>query len=80
MIRINKFLESIRPLAREKGATLSQLVIAWTLLQPGITVALVGARTREQVQQNAGAIEVQLSADEVGMINSELDKLNLDLE
>ena len=80
VIRINKFLESIRPLAREKGATLSQLVIAWTLLQPGITVALVGARTREQVQQNAGAIEVQLSADEVGMINSELDKLNLDLE
>ena len=80
LIRINKFLESIRPLAREKGATLSQLVIAWTLLQPGITVALVGARTREQVQQNAGAIEVQLSADEVGMINSELDKLNLDLE
>jgi aryl-alcohol dehydrogenase-like predicted oxidoreductase len=79
LIRTNNFLESIRPLAEEKGASLSQLVIAWTLLQPGITVALVGARTQEQVRLNAGATEVQLSTDEVDMINSKLDKLNLDL-
>jgi len=80
LIRINKFLDKIRPLAEEKGATLSQLVIAWTLCQPGITVALVGARTEQQVVQNAGALDVQLSADEVNMINQKLEKLNLDLE
>ena len=80
LIRTNKFLDKIRPLAEEKGATLSQLVIAWTLCQPGITVALVGARTEEQVKQNAGALEVQLSADEVNMINQKLEKLKLDLE
>ena len=80
LIRTNKFLEKIKPLAEEKGATLSQLVIAWTLLQPGITVALVGARTEEQVKQNAGAFEVKLSVDEVELINKELDKLQLDLE
>ncbi|MEA3462371.1 MAG: aldo/keto reductase [Bacteroidota bacterium] len=79
LIRTNKFLEQITPLAREKGATLSQLVIAWTLRQPGITVALVGARTEEQVKQNAGAVDVQLSDDEVDMINQKLEKLKLDL-
>jgi len=80
LIRTNKFLDQIRPLAEEKGATLSQLVIAWTLYQPGITVALVGARTEEQVKQNAGALEVKLSAEEVDIINQKLEKLQLDLD
>lgn len=79
LIKTNKFLEKIKPLADEKGATLSQLVIAWTLLQPGITVALVGARTEEQVKQNAGAMAVKLSLDEVEEISKELDKLELEL-
>ena len=80
LIHINKFLKKIKPLAEEKGATLSQLVIAWTLCQPGITVALVGARTEEQVVQNAGALEVQLSEQEVDSINRELGKLTLELD
>jgi aryl-alcohol dehydrogenase-like predicted oxidoreductase len=78
LIRINKFLDKIRPLAEEKGATLSQLVIAWTLRQPGITVALVGARTREQVEQNAGALDVSLSDEELDYIGQKLDKLHLE--
>jgi aryl-alcohol dehydrogenase-like predicted oxidoreductase len=80
LIKTNQFLEGIKPLAEEKGATLSQLVIAWTLLQPGITVALVGARTEDQVKQNAGAMEVKLSVDEVAEINRQLDQLQLDLD
>jgi len=80
LIKTNKFLDKIKPLAEEKGATLSQLVIAWTLCQPGITVALVGARNEEQVKQNAGALEIQLSADELDEINRELGKLELKLD
>lgn len=79
LIHTNKFLDKIRPLAEEKGATLSQLVIAWTLLQPGITVALVGARSEDQVIQNAGAMGIELSNDELEIINNELGKLKLDL-
>ncbi len=80
LIQTNKFLDKIRPMAEEKGATLSQLVIAWTLCQPGISVALVGARTEQQVVQNAGAIDVQLSEQEVDSINQELGKLKLELD
>lgn len=79
LIKTNDFLEKIKPLARDKGCTLSQLVIAWTLYQPGITIALVGARTPEQVSQNAGAMEVQLSEEELDLINGHLRELKLDL-
>ena len=77
---INEFLDGLAPLAREKQATLSQLVIAWTLRQPGITIALVGARTEQQVGQNAGAMQIELSEDELSRINQKLEKLELDLE
>jgi len=67
-------------MAREKQVTLSQMVIAWTLRQPGITIALVGARTEQQVGQNAGAMQIELSEDELSRINQKLEKLELDLE
>lgn len=75
--RTNTFLEKIKPLADEKNATLGQLVIRWTIEHPGITVALVGARNAEQASQNAKAIEVKLSTEEIEFINKQLDELQL---
>ncbi|GAB3758876.1 aldo/keto reductase [Spirosoma pomorum] len=73
----DKLLQAIKPLADEKGATLGQLVIRWTIEQPGITSALVGARDAEQATQNAKAINVTLSADEIDFINQQLATLEL---
>lgn len=77
--RTNQFLDKIKPLASDKGATLSQLVLRWTVEQPGITIALAGARNAEQSVQNARSMDVKLSADELTFITSELNKLKLDL-
>jgi aryl-alcohol dehydrogenase-like predicted oxidoreductase len=77
--RTNVFLDRIKTLADEKQASHSQLVIRWTVEQPGITIALVGARNADQAIQNAKAMEVKLSADEIGLITAELNKLKLDL-
>ncbi len=63
--RIAERLERIRPIADGYGLTLSQLVVAWTLEQPGITHALVGARNEAQARENAGAGDVVLSTDEI---------------
>jgi len=71
------FLQKIKPLADEKNASISQLVLRWTIEQPGITIALVGARNAEQAIQNAKAIEVKLSLDEINFITTELNKLEL---
>jgi aryl-alcohol dehydrogenase-like predicted oxidoreductase len=76
---INAFLGKVKPLADEKGATLSQLVIRWTLEQPGITIALVGARNAAQAIENAKAAQLKLSSEEISFINTELGKLKLEL-
>ncbi|TGE09815.1 aldo/keto reductase [Hymenobacter fodinae] len=73
--RVNAFLDKIRPMAESKNATLGQLVLRWTLAQPGISVALVGARNAEQAVQNAHAIDVQLSPQEVDFISQQLAQL-----
>ena len=72
IIKTNKFLDEIRPLAESKSATLGQLVLAWTIRQPGITIALAGARNEEQAVQNARAAAVKLSHEEVLFINKKL--------
>lgn len=75
--RTNTFLEKIKPIADGKGLTMGQLVILWTLEQPGITIALVGARNAAQSMQNAKAIDKELTKEEIEIINKELNHLEL---
>jgi aryl-alcohol dehydrogenase-like predicted oxidoreductase len=75
--RTNAFLEKIRPIAAEKNCSLSQLVLRWTIQQPGITVALVGARNAAQAADNAKAVNIKLNAGDLSLINSLLDELTL---
>ncbi len=75
--RTNAFLEKIHPLAHEKNVSLAQLVLRWTVDQPGITVVLSGARNPEQAIENAHAALIQLTRDEMNFINEELEKSGL---
>lgn len=49
-------LESLKKRSAEAGLTLAQWVIRWTIQQPGVTCALVGARHPKQVRENLGAL------------------------
>jgi aryl-alcohol dehydrogenase-like predicted oxidoreductase len=75
--RTDGFLKRIKPIADEKNITLSQLVILWTLEQPGITIALVGARNKEQAAENAQALDTTLTKDEIAIISGHLNQLEL---
>jgi aryl-alcohol dehydrogenase-like predicted oxidoreductase len=75
--RTNAFLQHIKPIADERKLSLGQLVILWTLEQPGITITLVGARNSEQAMQNARAIDQTLSQEELDFISAKLDNLAL---
>ncbi|MCK7554549.1 aldo/keto reductase [Chitinophaga sedimenti] len=75
--RINAFLSLIKPLAESKNASLSQLVLRWTIERPGITVALAGARNADQAIQNAKAIDIKLTPEEIDFINKHLYALTL---
>lgn len=70
--KTNGFLEIIQPMADDKGATLAQLVLKWTVSQPGITVALAGARNEKQAVENAKASDIELSDEELEMISEKL--------
>lgn len=75
--RINDFLDNIKPVADGKGVNLAQLVLRWTLQMPGISTVLAGIRNEEQLQENAVAMEFELSLEEMDIINKQLDKLEI---
>jgi aryl-alcohol dehydrogenase-like predicted oxidoreductase len=75
--RTNTFLEALQPMANEKGISLAQLVLKWTIEQPGITVALAGARNAAQALENARAADVQLAKEEIDFITAKLNSLEL---
>ncbi|MCD4825935.1 MAG: aldo/keto reductase [Phycisphaerae bacterium] len=78
MRRINAFLDEIRPIAEAHSATLGQLVIQWTVRQPGVTAALVGARNATQASENAAALDFQLTDEEIQQIDNHLAALKLE--
>lgn len=61
---------ALAPVAEVHQASMAQIVIAWTLAQPGITFALCGARNATQALDNARAGEILLSAAELGTIDA----------
>jgi aryl-alcohol dehydrogenase-like predicted oxidoreductase len=76
---VNAFLAQIAPIARDHGISLAQLVIAWTLQQPGVTHVLCGARDAGQARENAAAGRVALRPEELRTITARLDAARLAL-
>lgn len=70
-------LETLKSLASAKNASLSQLVLRWTIDQPGNTIALVGARDAAQAVENAAAISVNISQEENDFIRAEVNKVQI---
>src|SRR5579875_2029092 len=62
--RVYDVVEALEPIAQEKGCTLSQLALAWVMQQPGVTSAIIGPRTMEQLDDNLGATTVTLTDDD----------------
>jgi aryl-alcohol dehydrogenase-like predicted oxidoreductase len=75
--QINAMLDQLRPMAEQHGATLAQLVINWTIQQPAVVAALVGARNARQVDENAKALDFMLDAGEIQQINDLLSEIKL---
>jgi aryl-alcohol dehydrogenase-like predicted oxidoreductase len=70
--RNHDLLDELRAIAAEAGRTLSQLVINWTIHQPGITGALCGAKRPDQLRDNAGAMGWTLTAEQAARIDAAL--------
>jgi len=57
--------DALRPIAQRHGTTVAQIAIAWTLRWTGVTAAIVGARTPEQVDGWIDAGSVELSQEDL---------------
>ena len=65
-----QFRGELEPIAKRHGVAVGEVVIAWTLAQPGITFSLCGARNAAQAAENARAGELSLSAAELAAIDA----------
>lgn len=65
-----ELVEKIEQLAREKSCTPAQLALAWLLAQGGDVVPIPGTRNAERLAENAAAVDVALSADELKAIDA----------
>jgi aryl-alcohol dehydrogenase-like predicted oxidoreductase len=72
--RVAAALAKIKPIADAHKASFAQIIIQWTIQQPGITAALVGARDAQQARDNAAAQFVNLTAQELAQIRAEFEE------
>lgn len=69
-----KFVDELRVLADKYGKSVGNMAVAWVLAQPGITSAIVGARTVQQIEENVQVDGVQLSNDDMVFIKNALNR------
>jgi aryl-alcohol dehydrogenase-like predicted oxidoreductase len=65
-----RVVETLARLAAEHGCTASQLAIAWVLAKGDHIVPVIGARTRKQLSEALGALDVKLSPSDVAAIEA----------
>jgi aryl-alcohol dehydrogenase-like predicted oxidoreductase len=61
--------ETVGVIAKETGASASQVAIAWTLANPAVTAPVMGARTIEQARDNLRALTLSLTHDQLARLN-----------
>jgi aryl-alcohol dehydrogenase-like predicted oxidoreductase len=63
-------VDRLREIAAATGITQVQLAIAWVLAKKESIVPVIGARTRNQLKESLGALDVKLSADDIAAVEA----------
>jgi aryl-alcohol dehydrogenase-like predicted oxidoreductase len=61
-------LDAVTSIATAHRVSASQVALAWLSAQPAVSSVILGARTVTQLQDNLGAVELDLTADELGKL------------
>ena len=67
-----RLADKVKEIAAEKGVTPAQLAIAWLLAQGDDVVPIPGTKRRAYLEQNAAAVDVELTAEDLARIDAEL--------
>lgn len=68
--RTLKLVEALKPIAEKYRKTVAELAIAWVLMNPAVTSAIVGARHPRQVEENVGGADWSLSEEDMARIET----------
>jgi aryl-alcohol dehydrogenase-like predicted oxidoreductase len=76
---IRTFLQNINEIAKDNGVTVAQLAIRWLLDQPGISVALLTAKDRQQLEHDVRVLDLNLSIGDKTAVSDLLQELEENL-
>lgn len=66
---VYQLVDVLEEMAQEKGCTITQLVLAWTIKQPAITSPIIGPRTMAQLEDNLAALDVEITEEDEARID-----------
>ena len=78
MKRNQALLDLAQEIAERKNATSAQIVLAWEINQKDWIVPIPGTTKIHRLEENLGAMEVELTEQEMAAINQALDNLDID--
>lgn len=70
-----KLVKTLAKMAEKKAVTASQLVLAWVLAQGEDFIPIPGTKRLKYLEENAGAVDVVLTGEEVKEIRAEIEKV-----
>ena len=73
-----RVVEDLKGIADDMGTQIYNLALAWVLANPVLSVALVGARTPDEVEANMAALDVEFDADALQAIDAVFDRYEVD--
>ncbi|EYF03652.1 aldo/keto reductase [Chondromyces apiculatus] len=65
-----RLVDAMRPIAEAHRATVAQVALAWLLTRPGVSTLVVGASKLHQLDDNLGAVEVALTAEDIQKLDA----------
>lgn len=66
-------LDAVRKVAEGRGASMSQVAIAWVLARPAVRSVILGARTLAQLEDNLAVGQLSLAEDETRLLDAASD-------
>jgi aryl-alcohol dehydrogenase-like predicted oxidoreductase len=68
-----RILDAVRAVAQELETVPAAVSLAWQLANPAITAPIIGANSPEQLQESLAALEITLSAEQMGRLDRASD-------
>ena len=73
-----RVVEELKPIAAARGKGMPHLALRWVLSNPAVSVALVGTRTVQEVEDNVAGLEWALSGEDMAQIDEVFDRYGVD--